>query len=236
MTSNRHASDRRLIFSPSLHITLLALFATILFLTLGMWQLQRADEKKTREQQASQAEHQLPQALSTTPTAYQRIQIKGQYLKKTLLLDNQHEQHQLGYQVLTPFLLENNTIVIINRGWIPKDIRHITEPPTTLVTLVGHVYYPSSKQWALGEEMEIKSDKLAIIQTLNQKLFNRFLQKSVYPFIIRLDAQEPHGFVRHWIINNMPWQRHIAYAIQWFVFAIIVIILYLVRNIRYEKK
>lgn len=236
MTSSCHVSDRRLIFSPSLHITLLALFATILFLTLGAWQLQRADEKKIREEQANQAEHQLPQALSTTPKAYQRVQIKGQYLDKTLLFDNQHEQHQLGYQVLTPFLLENNTIVIINRGWIPKDTHPIKEPPATRVTVVGQVYYPSSKQWALGDELDVKSTNLAIVQTLNQKLFNRFLQKSVYPFIIRLDAKEPHGFVRHWIINNMPWQRHIAYAIQWFVFGIIVIILYLVRNIRYEKK
>lgn len=236
MTPKRHGLARRVVFSPSLHITLLALLATILFFTLGFWQLQRADEKKIRELQARREEKKAPVLLPINPKPYERVRLKGNYLDKTLLLDNQHEKHQLGYHVLTAFQLENQKIILINRGWIPRATPLPPVPSSTPMTLIGQVYYPSPKQWVLGESLDIKSDKLATIQSLNQKLFSRFLQKSVYPFIIRLDAQEPHGFVRRWVINNMPWQRHIAYAIQWFIFGIIVIILYLVRNIHYEKK
>ncbi len=236
MTTHCHSSHRYFTFTPRVHITLLALFATILFFTLGTWQLQRANEKKIREQQSSIEEKKRPTPFFTHPNQYQRLQMKGRYLNKTLLFDNQHEQHQLGYHVLTPFLLNDNTLLIIDRGWIPKNTTTQLDVPATAMTITGVAYYPSTKQWVLGEALDIKSPQLAIVQTLDSKLFNRFLQKSVYPFIIRLDAQETHGFIRHWIVNNMPWQRHIAYAIQWFIFGVIVIIIYLVRNIKYEKK
>lgn len=223
-------------FKPKLHITLATLLATILFLSLGIWQLMRADEKKTRATQATLEEHKAPKRFYPHPHPYERLKLKGHYQDEIILLDNQHEQHQLGYHVLTPFALKNNTVVLIDRGWIARDETHNLIPNTASTTLVGHAYYPSSKQWVLGDEIEIKSNKMAISQTINVNLFSHFLQKPVYPFIIRLNAQEPEGFVRHWIINNMPWQRHIAYAIQWFCFAMIVLALYLIRNIKYEKK
>jgi surfeit locus 1 family protein len=236
MTLRYRTKSHCITFSPHAHITLVTLLATTLFFSLGVWQLKRADEKKMREQCARMAEKKAPAPLPAHPRAYQRIQVTGQYLDQTLFLDHQYEQHQLGYHVFTPLLLENNWAVVIDRGWIKKQDLSKIQTPSSIHTIKGQIYFPSSKEWLLGEPMEIKSNKIAITQTQKPELFSHFLQKPVYPFIIRLDADEPNGFIRHWIINNMPWQRHIAYAIQWFIFGVIVIVIYLVRNIHYEKK
>ncbi len=226
----------RITFKPKLHITLAALLGTILFFTLGIWQLMRADEKRHRQAQANLEQHKAPRPFHANPNPYERLKLKGHYGEEIILLDNQHEQHQIGFHVLTPFLLENNKIILVDRGWVARDQVNQLHPPMTQTSIIGHAYYPSSKQWVLGDEIESKSNKMIISQTINLDLLSHFLQKPLYPFIIRLDEQQKEGFVRHWIINNMPWQRHIAYAIQWFCFAIIVLALYLIHNIKYEKK
>lgn len=221
---------------------ILALFFCVLFGRLGMWQLARADEKK----QMLAMQHQRATEIAidwhsgeTLPLQYQPIHVHGHFSPITLLLDNQHYQHQFGYNVLSPLILDKGDVVLVDRGWVPghanrDDIPEITTP-STVIEVEGNVYYPAQKSWSLGNIFDKKKDNVAVIELIDAQILSQFLHKSVYPFIIRMHPKAPNGFVREWPVVAMPPDRHVAYAVQWFAMALVVVLLYFILSIKKRK-
>ncbi len=226
-------------FTPRWRMSLLALFSILFLSRLGFWQLQRADEK----QQMLSAHLALAKEVPVKwgighklPFQYQQMIVQGHFLPQVFLLDNQHYQHQFGYHVISPLVLSNGQVMLVDRGWLAGDMTRqvfpITNTPNGLITVVGSVYYPSTKHWLLGQSLEKKQANLAVVELIDTPLISQFLHKSVYPFIIRLGNHEANGFVREWAIVAMPPQRHYAYALQWFAMALVVFILFIALNIK----
>jgi surfeit locus 1 family protein len=218
---------------------LLALFFCLLFVRLGFWQLARADEKKEllRSHHAQASREPITWGVGDVlPVQYQPVRVYGQYMPVTLLLDNQHDQHQVGYHVLTPLQIGKDKVVLIDRGFVPMGrsrdtLPQITIPDTPLV-LKGQVYFPSDKNWSLGNIFDKKRSNVAIIELFDARVIGQFLHKSVYPFIIRLDPDATDGFLREWPVVAMPPERHLGYAVQWFAMAFVVLMLYIILNIK----
>lgn len=213
--------------------TVAALLAISLFLSLGNWQLHRAAEKKQMLSSETALSKQSPTdwtPQNTNPRQYQSVCVTGRFLTPILLLDNQHHEHQFGYNVLSALQLTNNQVLLVDRGWVKGDISRRQLPevttPSAELQLQGQVYYPSAKAWVLGQVLEKKSDNLAIIEKIDPQIISQFLHKSVYPFIIRLNKKEENGFLREWAIVSMPPERHKAYAFQWFAIALAIFIMY----------
>lgn len=224
-------------FTSSWKMLVLAIVTMSLFIRLGFWQVHRAEEKRQLLTAYQMQMKQAPLPFSGEPVQqYQRISLDGHYLPIVLLLDNQHHAHQFGYDVLSPLVLANGRVVLIDRGWIAGDVGRLTLPhidtPSLIQRIEGHVYVPSVKQWLLGQSLDIKTKHLAVIETLDVATVSQFLHKSVYPFIIRQSAEDTNGYVRDWAIVSTPPGRHDAYALQWFMFALVVGILYLALNIK----
>ncbi|MGQ3888085.1 SURF1 family protein [Legionella sp. CNM-1927-20] len=219
-------------------MTLGVVLLSSFFIYLGLWQLKRAEEKKTMLMAEKHLSAEAPIRWQTNikPKQYQQIIVQGQYLDQTLLLDNQHHQHQFGYDVLTPLLLSDGKIVLIDRGWIKGDLdRHklptITFPHKSL-QLLGQVYYPSPKNWVLGQTLEEKRPNLAVIEQIDPAAISQLLHKSVYPFIIRLNKLAEDGYIRDWAIISMPPTRHKAYALQWFAMALVIWLIFIGLNLK----
>lgn len=225
-------------FTPSWWMIILTALAIGLFVRLGYWQLHRADEKRQLLSAYQRASKEPPQRLMRIPPPqqYQRVYLQGHYLPIILLLDNQHHNHQYGYDVLSPMILENGDVVIVDRGWVKGDPGRQQWPmlttPVHTIMLEGQLYYPPRKSWLLGSGLEVKRVDLAIIETLDMAMMSQFLHKSVYPFIIRQSTDSPGGYVCDWSIVASTPERHIGYAIQWFLFACIASILFVVLNVK----
>lgn len=222
---------------------ILAAFFFFLFICLGFWQIHRADEKTemiVAQQVLAKQEPIIWKPGQKLPEQYQRISLEGTFLPELFLLDNQHYQHQFGYDVVSPLLLADDSIVMVDRGWVSGDITRRTFPnvqtPHGRVKLLGAVYFPSKKQWVLGPSFEEKENKVTILELIDEEILKQLLQKKVYPFIIRLDKNEPFGFVREWEIVSMPPQRHFAYAIQWFAMALVILIIFVILNLKKNEK
>ena len=212
---------------------LLAVVGISLFVALGQWQWQRAEEKSgmlrlynERMQEDSIFWH----SGEALPLQYQGRLFTGSYKQPVFLLDNQYFQHQWGYHVLSPFWLNKHTVVMVDRGWVEGDaLRQVLPKIATPVgrqRLKGRVYYPSVNRWIKQESLSpVKAGKI-VIEQFSAKLLLQVLQQDVLPFIIRLDPTEPNGFSRSWQIVSMPPERHIAYAVQWFAFALLVVVIY----------
>lgn len=230
-------------FTPNWLMTLLAILFIALFVRLGFWQIQRADEKKQMLAIEQQRTSQAPLAWSPAqrlPLQYQLVTVKGHYLPQVFLLDNQHHQHQFGYDVLSPFILENGEIVIIDRGWVLGESSRRVFPavmtPSEGLTVAGGVYFPSKNPFVLGPGIEEKTNKVTILEYIDAKLLSHILQKKVYPFIIRLNKQDAYGFVREWAIVSMPPQRHLGYALQWFAMALVILIIFVALNLKKKNE
>lgn len=224
-------------FTPRWQMTALALFTILLFTRLGFWQLQRADEKKQMLGAHQALTQQAPMVWgpnSKLPAQYQQVRVQGHFLLKILLLDNQHYRHQFGYHVISPLMLASGQIILVDRGWVAgsgtREALPSPETPTGLISLQGSAYYPSTKNWRLGQLLEKEQGNSVIVELIDTKLIGQFLHKSVYPFIIRLGKHEANGFVREWAIVAMPPQRHYAYAVQWFVMALVIFIIFIALN------
>lgn len=212
-------------------LLLFTLIAGLLFAWLGVWQLERAAEKKQLLRTAAKEAKQIAviwRADSENPKPYQSIVVECDALPQFVLLDNQHYQHQFGYQVLTPCKLSEGQWVFIDRGFIAGDVSRQSWPQLTLpsgrVRLQGQVYYPTKTPWTLGPAFE-RHGQVVLIEQLDTQLLGQILHKSVYPFIIRLDKNEANGYVRAWPIVSMSPERHQAYALQWFLLALVALII-----------
>lgn len=213
-------------FTCDWRMLILASVVVSLLFNLGCWQLRRAEEKQqliAAEAKQAQRPPLSWQAGMELPKQYQNLVLRGHYLPQLFLLDNQYNEHRTGYHVLSPFALNNNHLVLIDRGWVENNDRTIIpqiETRSNPQQLSGQAYFPSAKAWVLGPDFEQKSKNTTIIERIDSSLLAKLLHKSVYPFIIRLNENEPGGYVRQWTVVNLPPQRHYAYAFQWFAMAI----------------
>lgn len=196
-------------------------------LKLGFWQLQRAHEKSFIIANSNQQRlYKLWYSEMPLPDAYEKIHIKGNFLKTIFYLDNQWQQHNLGYDVVLPFVVSKNTVVMVDIGWIPRHT--VSKLPDVIIPAVheiqGYAYFDYTKQRVLGEIVESRTQNSIVIEKIDLKVIADIINKNVYPFILRLDAKSPFGFVKTWPIVNMSPERHKAYALQWFGLAIVVAI------------
>jgi surfeit locus 1 family protein len=226
-------------FTPHWAMALLAFMVMALFLRLGVWQLERAAEKKQMLASVAKEQNQSPQpwdAGQKLPHQYQNISLTGRFLPHVFLLDNQHYQHQFGYDVLSALVLHNGQVVLVDRGWIAAGSSRKThlpiKTPKKRLRVMGQTYYPSKQTWMLGPVLEVQRPEAVIIEQVDIHRISQFLHKSVYPFIIRLGKEADDGYVREWPVVSMPPERHYGYALQWFAMALIILILFVALNLK----
>ena len=183
--------SRSLFKTLSLHwkITLFVLFFFPVLLKLGFWQLDRADEKQALvsayHKQQTLAAIPLKMLPITENRRYQKVIVTGVYdTEHYWLLDNRSRQGRVGYEVIMPFMMDDEGILLINRGWVPSTSRRSQLPkistPTTKVTLEGYLAIPPANAIIKHSENDwIKPWPKRILQ-LDLQVAARDLNTAVY--------------------------------------------------------
>ncbi len=233
-------------FRPSWSITLGMFGLLALFIGLGSWQLERAREKAALQQTYESRLQQSPRSLNQLPNdtqdlRYYPVEITGHYDNAHhILVDNKVHQRQVGYDVITPFIPDDGKqLILINRGWIAAGKSRNELPVIAQVigtqTVRGIIYIPIGKPFLLSQQQEFTGQWPVRVQVPDISLIAHHLQQPLYPFLVLLDPTAQNGFVRDWKPVNMPAQKHIGYAVQWFTFALVLIIIFLALNIRSSR-
>lgn len=237
-------------FSPKLLTSLLALIFIYLFISFGFWQLDRAEYKRTihaefeNRQSAEAIDFNQAQnnQLDIEALNWQRLKVSGEFIEQyQILLDNQVEQTQAGYYVYTPFKLDQSEIVVlVNRGWLVADADRKVIPELAATYGQAHIYAVAKetpKTGLLLKEMppEQMSEKVFRVQRINIEELEELTETKLLPFIIRLEAKSEHGYRKEWRLPGSGESMHIGYAFQWFAFAAVLLIIYLVLNIRKKQ-
>lgn len=240
------------VFRAGAWMTALALAAMLLFTLLGRWQWHRAAEKRALIASFDASMLAGPvelgrRTLATIPR-YTLLKLRGRYDgEHQFLLDNVSRDGAVGYEVLTPFRLDDGRVMIVNRGWLalPQGRRDVwpdvalrpatdapAPPAQTEITArldtfpvaalsMGRAPPPAGPSWPKRTSFPSAAQLGAA------------LGHTIEDGQLLLAASEPMGYRRDWHPGaiGFPPTRHIAYALQWWAFAALVLFLFFFMNI-----
>jgi len=213
----------------------------VLLLRLGFWQLDRAEEKRIflQEQQNKMQLSQVPLLkllAKTSDIKYRRVRLIGHYdVEHQFLVDNQIHQGQVGYFVMTPFILaENHQTVLVNRGWIKMDKNQKKLPDIEILPTLQDImvlgvinHFPSVGLVLEGADRPSKGWP-SVVQIIDAQKISKKLQRTILDFQVQLAKDQANGYIRDWqVVSRMPPEKHIAYAFQWFALAVTLFLLML---------
>ncbi len=234
----------RLHFNPGLWPSLAAAALFLLFIRLGFWQLDRAEEKQAL--QTSYHDHinaepvNLVEAVRLRDQAQQmhwrRCILTGSYdPQATYLLDNQVLRGVVGYQVFSRFVLEDGTSVLVDRGWTaaPGSRSEAPQINTTAapVTLTGVAKPVPVGGIKLADDITEKmGNNLVRVQRVELAQIAAETNRTLLPYVVRLDPAAPGALTWNGAEPGFGRERHLGYAYQWFALAATLLVIYLVVN------
>jgi surfeit locus 1 family protein len=214
------------------YVAIIGLLALgVVFASLGMWQLRRADANRAMRAQFDGGATEA--ALATLPSSlaeaerFRRVEIRGEYVgRPQFLLDNMLHDGAAGYHVLTALRIAGRREhVLVNRGWVPAggDRRVLPEvavggEPRTVSGRLERLPRPGLRLGA--DEDSGPAGDVVVLQYPTANELMRRLGEPVYDYELLLDAAAPHGYVREWRPPGVAPERHLAYAGQWLALAI----------------
>ncbi len=216
-------------FRPGMGGSLLTLAGVGLFVALMLWQLGRADEKRAL-QAAFDSRLQQPAidyaggGIDIERMRCRRIRLDGHFLQQgQVLLDNAVHDGRAGYQVITPFRVRGDGVVLVDRGWVPQGARRDELPDTTVVEdpvrIEGWVDRHRSRPVLGGGQAFRPGDPRWLF--IDPAAYEGFSGLAVPDFVVHLAPDSPHGFIRARPRFDANVGMHVGYAIQWGAFALI---------------
>lgn len=232
------SNTKRLQFTPNWHASLLAVLLMPLVISLGFWQLDRAEEKRQLQGLFEQRQHAGPIALealdSQADLRYQPVTLRGEFLnEKQLLLDNRIYQGRFGYEIITPFrLAASETIVLVNRGWLQGDISRRSLPEVKTITgemaLRAEVYVPQGDVMLLADELAMGWPR--VMQSLNIEALQNEFEQTLFPYSVRIKKISAASYTPNWVVVNLQPEKHTGYAVQWFAMALTLLVIGILTN------
>ena len=229
------------IFAPRLSTTLLTIVVIALLLSLGRWQLRRADEKRILFDSfaaGTDATRLIDQGTLRLPR-FQHIEASGHYDQaRQVLIDNMVNAGHAGYFVITPFELTGGGWVLVNRGWVPLGASRAERPLIAVAgntrLLRGRADNMPSPGIQLGAKAELAPPYPVVAGFPSRGDIAQLLHESSWTTaadLVLLDPGEADGYVRNWSAPGFPPVHHLGYAMQWFALALTLAVIYVVTNL-----
>lgn len=229
------------VFAPGLYAVAATVAALTGFAGLGTWQLDRAAEKRAvlAEYADGQRTTVALTASAETLPRYQRVTASGRFdAMRQILLDNMPSAAGVpGYQVLTPFLLDDGGIVLVNRGWIPLGRNRgaipaleVAEEPRRIEGILDRLPVPGMR---LGTPAEPAASWPRVLNFPEHPELAALYGPALLEPQLLLDPGAADGFARDWSVRiGVGPLRHVGYAIQWFALGAALIVIFFVVNLK----
>ncbi len=231
-------------------VTLIVLLGMVILARIGIWQLDRRDEKIALNQQMAQrwklpafdiGQETLPADLSEL--AFRHIQATGSFdYANQIVVKNDVRNSVPGVNLITPLVLADNPklAVLVARGWIPLDQAAPEQwaqfdQPTDGQPVIGLIRKSQVLEGAAvpktPQQEWWRVDIAAIQAQMPYKLLPAFMEQLPEPGrsmnALPMRAQEPAPYDE---------LMHSSYAVQWFSFSLIFGFVYLQIVLREERK
>lgn len=226
------------------HVTVI--IGLLILLSLGTWQVSRLQWKNELQQEMSERFAAEAVPLSSLdhqdPVApyYQRVSVKGAFLHDkevhVYMVSPKDGSSQAGYQILTPLKKSDGSFVLIDRGWVPEELkdasRRVFSLPDGIVTIEG-VILPGEKRGAFTPDNDFEQK---IWYWIHIPEIADALEIDLSSFFIR-----DFGYKGDDIFLKKEYQPelhndHLQYVITWYSLALILLVIYILFQIQRKHK
>jgi len=197
-----------------------------LFCALGTWQLYRLQWKTALISEITFGLDSTPVKYSNTiKKNYQRVVSEGKFnFEDQIYLYSLNESGKPGYDVITPYKTLKNENVLVNRGWINKNLKgnsaiNFKENKVKITGLLREIY----KANIFKPKNDLKNN---IWFTLDANDLKELTGKQFPNYMIFLEKPKNKVPVPKKISIDVP-NNHLKYAITWYSIAISILFYYL---------
>ena len=174
---------------------LLVITLMVVMVNLANWQWGRYHERKdfnaTLVQRFDAPIKPLNDLLSAPPAdiEWMPTEVSGTYLSgEDISLVNVSQNGAAGYDAITPLLLDNGSVVLVNRGFLPL-VAPFPLAPTGEVSLLGRIRATSERR--TGEVSDAATGELTDIQRIDIDRLQQQIDGELVPVYVQLLKSTP---------------------------------------------
>jgi len=232
----------RRLFTPRwilIHLGLCSL--AILLVFLGIWQLQRLDDRRARnaeiELNTTREIAAATQELGTSNDEWRRVTLAGRYVPDTqIAIINRSQDGVAGDNLAAVFETEDKGLFLINRGFVPLAVNARSTPEDTL-QLVGYIRLNQTRRNVGAIDSSTRGT--TEFQRYDLSRIRDALGKDINTaYYVQLIEESPSSKTEWPIPVPFPTideGPHFSYAMQWFFFAFVAVagwVVVVVRKLR----
>ncbi len=209
-------------------------------MTLGFWQLERAEFKATLQQNIAERKNLSAVAITDLTESgenrrYRAIKFTGEYDKqRNFLQDNITLNGKVGYYVYTPVKIDGFKSILVNRGFVAQGATREQLPevnaPDGKIDITGILDFPPSRTLLLAENVQQTTQWPAVMQYIDLVETGQLLNQELYDMVLWLSPKEVAGFEYNLPVLNLNAAKNSGYAFQWFAMSLALFIIYFVVN------
>ncbi len=234
-------------------ITLIVILGMLFQFRLALWQWSRYEERTAYNEQIFQKWDNDPVDLNSATIPddlveweFRRIEADGVFdFENQIVLKGQNYQTQAGVQLITPFMLDDQTAILVARGWIPfaeskpEQWSQFDEPEIRKIRGLAQ----ESQVLPADQQPEEADGPQTAWFRIDISKIEKQLPYKLLPFFIYQLPEEGRSFStlpiredRHPALYlRSPW-LHINYVIQWASFSLILGFTYIMLVRKEERK
>lgn len=233
--------------------TLLVMAGSAVCVRLGIWQLDRLDQRRAFNAHYLTVRAEAPLDLNQNfhenleSMEYREAFAQGHYdFENQVALRNQYHGNEYGYHLLTPLMLADNLAVLVDRGWIPAEPgtnpsqwKEYDEPDERSVEGIIRLGRSKPQMGGIADPtLAPNQTALVVWNAVNLQRIDEQLPYRLLPVYLQLapeskDTTPPIPYQPEVEISEGP---HLGYAGQWFTFAALLFIGYPMFYLRKQEK
>ena len=208
-----------------------SIFFVIVFVFLGVWQIERAAHKEGLLQAFNSEQESPPIRLTSQSPDWSRVFVDGIFdSSRQILIDNQIHKGKVGYKIFTPFRFDDNKIVLVDRGWIAQGKSRSDLPQLNVLEkksrIIGTVTSP--EQGVLAGSELLTNEWPRVSQSKAVEVIALAFNEPILDIVLVLDpgSSQITEFIQIKPFAITP-VKHYGYAMQWFTMSIVLLGMFL---------
>ena len=212
-------------------LTSFSIFFVIVFVFLGVWQIERAAHKEGLLQAFNAEQESPPIRLTSQSPDWSRVFVDGIFdSTRQILIDNQIHKGKVGYKIYTPFRFDDNKIVLVDRGWIAQGQSRSDLPQLNILEKKSRIIatVTSPEQGVLAGSELLTNEWPRVSQTKAVEVIASAFKEPILDIVLVLDpgSSQITEFIQIKPFAITP-VKHYGYAMQWFTMSIVLLGMFL---------
>lgn len=212
--------------------TLLVMVGVVVLIRLGIWQLERLEERRTSNSALAAQLAQSAITLTGEENTADLLAMKDRTVAAAGEFDYDHQftillqtwEGRTGFYLVTPLRLNEEIAILVNRGWLPQvelvNLRQFDLPNP--VTLEGYIALSQVPQY--GERETSQTTFQPEQYRIDIEILQAQLPYTLLPIFIQQAPQSGESSLPYRLKHEIDLSEgsHLSYAIQWFSFALLL--------------